>query len=63
MNLGESLLDLGSTILVDDPEFYLAVCNSYLSPQLKETGGWGTGGKTPGEYSLSRDAGRKLARE
>ena len=48
MNLGESLLDLGSTILVDDPEFYLAVCNSYLSPQLKETGGWGTGGKTPG---------------
>ena len=63
MTVANSLSALVSWILVDDLEFYLAVCNSYLSPQLKETGGWGTGGKTPGEYSLSRDAGRKLARE
>ena len=30
-NLGKSLLDLGSPILVDDPEFYLAVAPSVES--------------------------------
>ena len=55
-NLGESLLDLGSPILVDDPEFYLEVCNRYLPPQVEETGagGWlkDTRGNTPSAEML-----------
>ena len=38
INLGEFLLVLRSPILIDDPEFYLAVYSSYLAPQLKDTG-------------------------
>ena len=30
MNLGESLLVLGSPVLVDDPKFYSVVLNSSL---------------------------------
>ena len=41
-NLGEALLDLRSPVLVDDPEFYLIVCNRYLPSQLRD---WGWRGR------------------
>ena len=41
MNFSKTLLVLGSPILVDDPDFYLAVYNSYATSQLKGSGGPG----------------------
>ena len=41
MNFSETLPVLGSPILVDDPDFYLAVYNSYITSQLKGSGGPG----------------------
>ena len=41
MNFREALLVLRSPILVDDPDFYLAVYNSYVTSQLKASGGPG----------------------
>ena len=40
MNFSESLLVLGSPVLVDDPEFYLVRYSRSAPSQLRDTG-WG----------------------
>ena len=40
MNFSESLLVLGSPVLVDDPEFYLVRYSMSAPSQLRDTG-WG----------------------